>query len=235
MSSRRPSGDPRVAAVIAARDEGGRVGLTVAAVRSLGVDQVVVVADGSVDGTAEEARSAGARVLASRRPAGKGAALERGLSAAAADVYLLVDGDVGGSASAAGALLAEVLDGRADLAIGVLPRDPRHGGFRIVKRLAAGVIRLLSGFRSSEPLSGQRAVRRELLDAVRPLAGGFGVEVAMTVDAVRGGFRVVEVPVPMDHAPTGRDLAGFAHRARQGVDLLRAAAPRALGRRWPRS
>ena len=221
-----------MAAVIAARDEGGRVGPTVEAVRTLGVEEVVVVADGSTDGTAAEARAAGARVLVSRRPAGKGAALERGLDAASpVDVYLLVDGDVGASAKAAEALLREVLDGRADLAIGILPRDPRHGGFRIVKRAARGVVRLLSGFSAAEPLSGQRAVRREVLDAVRPLAAGFGVEVAMTVDAVRAGFRVVEMPVPMEHAPTGRDLAGFLHRARQGLDLLRAAAPRALGGR----
>lgn len=220
-----------MAAIIAARDEAGRVGPTVEAVRSLGVDEVVVVADGSTDGTAEEARAAGARVLVSPRPAGKGAALERGLSSTAADVYLLVDGDVGRSAEAAGALLREVLEGRADVAIGILPRDPRHGGFRIVKRLARGVIRVLSGFAAAEPLSGQRALRRHVLDAVRPLAAGFGVEVAMTVDAVRAGFHVVEVPVRMEHAPTGRNLAGFRHRARQGLDLLRAAAPRALGGR----
>lgn len=232
MSSRPGTAEARTVAVIAARDEGGRVGLTVEAVRSLGVDEVVVVADGSTDDTATEARTAGARVLLSRRPAGKGAALERGLGAAAgADVYLLVDGDVGASAKAADALLQEVLEGRADVAIGILPADPRHGGFRIVKRMARGVIRALSGFAATEPLSGQRAVSREVLDAVRPLAGGFGVEVAMTVDAVRAGFRVVEVPVPMQHAPTGRDLAGFVHRARQGIDLLRAAAPRTLGGR----
>jgi hypothetical protein len=90
------------------------------------------------------------------------------------------------------------------------------------------VIRRLCGFEAEEPLSGQRALTWEVLEGVRPLARGFGVEVAMTVDAVRAGFRVVEVPVPMEHIPTGRDLPGFAHRARQGIDLLSAAAPRAL-------
>jgi hypothetical protein len=52
----------------------------------------------------------------------------------------------------------------------------------------------------------------------------------MTIDAVRAGFRVLEMPVAMEHAVTGRDLKGFLHRGRQGLDLMRAAAPRALRR-----
>jgi hypothetical protein len=53
----------------------------------------------------------------------------------------------------------------------------------------------------------------------------------MTIDAVRGGFRVVEVPVGVDHAHTGRGVAGFSHRAAQGWDLLRALWPRLLAER----
>jgi hypothetical protein len=109
-----------------------------------------------------------------------------------------------------------------------MPREPRHGGFRLVKGLARAVVWALSGFRVAEPLSGQRAATRAVVEAVRPLAKGFGVEPAMTVDAVRKGFRVQEVAVPMRHEPTGRDIPGFLHRARQGRDLLAAALPRAL-------
>jgi glycosyltransferase involved in cell wall biosynthesis len=220
-----------VATVIAARNEAARVEATVSAVRDLpSVDEVVVVADGSTDGTPQKARRGGARVFTSARAVGKGRALDGALRRVDADVYLLLDGDLGASAGQASALLDEVLSGRADLAIGVLPRDPRHGGFRLVKRFASSVIRSLSGFRAREPLSGQRALTRELLEAVRPLAPGFSVEVAMTIDAVRRGFRVVEVPVVMEHVPTGRDLAGFVHRGRQGFAVLRAAVPRALCR-----
>jgi glucosyl-3-phosphoglycerate synthase len=53
----------------------------------------------------------------------------------------------------------------------------------------------------------------------------------MTIDAARLGFRVREIAVPLRHAPTGRDVPGFLHRARQGRDLLAAALPRALGMR----
>jgi glycosyltransferase involved in cell wall biosynthesis len=221
----------RVAAVVAARNEVGRVGRTVEAIRAIPDVDEVVVADGtSEDGTAQEAVAAGARVLVGPGRGGKGGALEAALRwIEPADAYLLLDADLGPTAREAEALLDAVRSGVTDLAIGVLPREPRHGGFRLVKRAAASVIRRLSGFRPVEPLSGQRAVTAACLAAVRPLAPGFGVEVAMTIDAVRAGFRVVEVPVAMWHAPTGRDLAGFVHRGRQGLDLLRAAFPRVLG------
>lgn len=217
-------------ALVAARDEGGLVGATVEAIRTIPlVDHVVVVDDGSADDTAERAHRSGARVLRALRNLGKGGALEGALDRIEpADVYLFLDADLGETAKEAGQLLDEVLSGRADLAVGVLPRDPRHGGFRLVKRLAAGVIRALSGYRAAEPLSGQRAATRAVVEAVRPLAAGFGVDAAMTVDAVRMGFRVREVAVPMRHEPTARDVAGFLHRARQGRDLLAAALPRAL-------
>jgi glycosyltransferase involved in cell wall biosynthesis len=221
---------PRVVAVVAARDEAGLIGATVEGIRTIPlVDHVVVVDDGSTDDTAERAVRSGARVLMAPRNLGKGGALEAALDRIEpAQVYLLLDADLGDTAKEAGPLLDEVLSGRADLAVGVLPRDPRHGGFLLVKHLGTALIRLLSGFRAAEPLSGQRALHRRVLEAVRPLAGGFGVETAMTIDAVRMGFRVREVPVAMQHVPTARDLHGIVHRARQGRDVLAAAVPRAL-------
>lgn len=222
----------RVIALVAARNEAGRVGTTVRAVRELdGVDEVVVADGGSQDRTPGEARAAGARVLVGPRRGGKGMSLERALALIApADVYLFLDADLGVTATEGKRLLEAVTSGRADLAIGALPRQEEHGGFRLVKRTAAALIRALSGFAAMEPLSGQRAVTAEALAAVRPLAPGFGLEAAMTIDAVRAGFRVLEIPVAMSHAVTGRNLAGFVHRGRQGWDLLRAVLPRAIRR-----
>jgi hypothetical protein len=53
----------------------------------------------------------------------------------------------------------------------------------------------------------------------------------MTIDVVRAGFRVVEVPAPIRHRQTGRGLRGFAHRARQGLAIAAALAPRLRGMR----
>ena len=54
-----------------------------------------------------------------------------------------------------------------------------------------------------------------------PFAHGFGMEIGMTIDAVRAGHRVSEIELDLSHRATGRTPAGFAHRARQLVDFVR--------------
>ncbi len=219
----------RLVALVPARDEEATVRSTIEALRRLPIDEVVVVDDGSSDATTSEALAAGATVLRIPGHAGKGGAMEGALlRVPPADVWLFADADLGSSAAGLDTLLDVVVSGRADLAIALFPRQD-GAGLGTVKRSSAGAIRLLSGFRADEPLSGQRAITAACLDAVRPLARGFGMETAMTIDAVRAGFRVVEVPVPgLTHRATGRSFTGFAHRGRQGVQIARAATARAV-------
>lgn len=221
---------PTVVAIVPAHDEEVSIARTVKALAQVeGVKEVVVAADGCTDRTGEEALGAGARLLALDRRVGKGRAVEAAIDRApGAGVYLLVDADVGDTASESERLLDEVMAGRLDLAIGRLP-PLEGGGFGMVKRLAKVAIRVVVGLDTEAPLSGQRAISHEALEACRPLADGFGMEVAMTMDAGRLGYRVGEIPVDMTHRATGRGLRGFVHRARQGIDVLRAAVPRALG------
>jgi hypothetical protein len=89
-----------------------------------------------------------------------------------------------------------------------------------------------TGMRPRAPLSGQRALRVADLQALLPFAGGFGMEVGTTIDAHRAGLRVLEVQLPLEHRPTGLTPAGFGHRGRQLVDVIRAALAR--GRFGPR-
>jgi hypothetical protein len=216
-----------VVAVVAAYGRADTVGGTVRALAALpGVDRVVVVDDGSRDRTAREAAAAGARVVSLPANVGKGGAVAAGVAAEpGAAVYLLVDADTGPTAAAAGPLLDPVLSGEADMAVGVLPAAGGRGGLGTVRRLAAAGIRRATGREVAAPLSGQRAVRGDLLRAL-DLAPRFGLETAMTLDALSAGARVVEVPVEVEHRHTGRSPAGFAHRARQGTDVARALWPR---------
>jgi glycosyltransferase involved in cell wall biosynthesis len=219
-----------VIALVAARDEEATIASTVRALRSIErVDAVIVADDGSHDRTAHEAAAAGARVVRSVRGSGKGGALAAAFArVSGASVVLLADGDLGSSAAALDAVLAPVMAGRADLAVAVPPRAI-SGGFGLVRRSAAALIRRISGLRTTAPLSGQRAVTVECLRACRPLAAGFGVDAAMVADASRLGFRVLEVAAAFSHRSTGRDVAGFVHRGRQGRDIVGALAVRAVG------
>jgi glucosyl-3-phosphoglycerate synthase len=224
----------RVVALVAAHEESERIASTVSALQTL-VDEVVVVDDGSQDATSSAALLAGASVLRASRRRGKGRAIEEALRRLPpSSVWLFADADLADSASLLGPLVAAVRDGRADIAIASFPKLA-GGGFGIVKRFATQAIRAVCGFDAREPLSGQRALTAAALGTVRPLAPGFGLEVAMTIDAVRAGLTMVEIPIEgLGHRPTGRGVRGFTHRALQGVDILRAVASHAIPRPWRR-
>jgi len=219
-----------VSIIIPAYNEADRIGDTVAAVlRFAGVREVVVVDDGSPDGTAQVATDAGASsVLVNEKNLGKGRSLMRGVEASSGGVLLFLDADLGDTASAAEALLPPVVSGDADMTIAVLPAAKKKGGFGFVLRTAAWGIRKCTGFEARAPISGQRAIRRKLLDELGGLADGYGIEFALTIDALHHGFRIQEVDVPFEHRETGRDLAGFMHRAKQLRQIARALAPRLI-------
>jgi hypothetical protein len=64
-------------------------------------------------------------------------------------------------------------------------------------------------------------MHEDVLADVLPFAPGFGMELGMTIDAVRAGYRVIEIELELAHRASGRTLAGFAHRGRQLVDFVR--------------
>lgn len=226
-------------ALIPAHDEAERIADTVRAARAVpGIDRVFVVDDASSDETGQRAKAAGAEVLRLLKNVGKGRALDEGLARVRedADVLVLLDGDLGATASQAALLLGPVLAGEADMAVATFPRPATRAGFGLVKGLARSGIRALGGragrtFPAAAPLSGQRAMTRACWELATPFAAGYGVEVALTIRALRAGLRVREVQTTMAHAATGRNAAGFAHRGRQFLHvagaLMRLAFERA--------
>jgi hypothetical protein len=246
MTSPHDPGRARVVALVPAHDEAERVGDTVRALHKLPeVAEVLVVDDGSGDDTAARALDAGAHVLRLDANRGKGGALNAGLraltervrsgGAPAPAALLLADADLAASAERLGAVLAPVLDGAADLAIADLPPQQGAGGFGVAMGLARWGIERATGRRMGEPLSGQRALAWAAVErgALTPFAPGFGVEVAMTIDALAAGLRVVEVEVDLTHAATGRDWSGIRHRAAQAAAIARQLARRARLRPRP--
>ncbi len=239
-----PSGD--VAVVIPARNESDRIAATVRAAAGLpGVDIVIVVDDGSTDGTGAAARDAGASVMRHARNRGKAAAMETGAEAVrlledgehrdSARHLLFLDGDLAETAAGAAPLAEPVRAGQADMTIAVFSTRVKQGGHGFVVGLSGSGIMRATGWRPAQPLNGQRCLTRAAFEAARPLAPGFGVETGLTIDLLRNGMRIEEVEVPLAHRATGGDWRSQTHRARQFVDVGRALAARWQALRRPAS
>jgi glycosyltransferase involved in cell wall biosynthesis len=146
--------------------------------------------------------------------------------AASRPIVVLCDGDLGDCARELRPLADAIRRGEADLAVAAFSTRAT-GGFGVALAFARWAIRRRCGLRTRAPLSGQRAMRARVLREMLPFAPGFGMEVGMTIDAVRAGHRVREIDLPLSHRPTGRGLPGFLHRARQLVDFIRVYFARA--------
>ena len=217
--------------IVAARNEADRLGSTLAALeRALPGAETWVADDASTDGTGEIAMTGGAQLVTRRRPHGKGGNVTAAAEAALGvepppEVVLLCDADLGDSAAELAPLVDAVEAGRCDLAIAAFT-TPVGGGFGLAVGFARWAIERRSGLRARAPLSGQRAMRADVLRDVLPLAAGFGLETGMTIDAVRAGHRVEEIDLDLSHRATRRTPRGFAHRGRQLADAARAYAAR---------
>lgn len=164
------------------------------------VDHVIVVDDGSSDGTADAARAAGAEVIGHWANRGKGHAVRTGIAALAGRDFthaLVIDGDMQHLPGEAGGLIEAARDPAVDVVLG----ERRFGRHQMpAARYHANTIgsRALSWFVGS-PISdtqcGFRLFRVEALSGLRLRARGYEVETEMLVKLARRGARIASVPV----------------------------------------
>jgi len=206
----------RLSIVIPALDEEGIIGRVVAGMYAAIPDSmpatVLVVDNGSTDRTAAEARDAGA-VVVSQPSRGYGRACLAGVDAASwAEILVFADGDGSDDASDLPAILAPLLDGSADLVVGVrVPTRRQTGSMTVQQRagnlVAARVIGLLYGTTVAD-LGPFRAIRRDRLVALGMTEMTFGWSTEMVVKSLRAGYRYLEVPVGYRRRGAGRSKVG---------------------------
>ncbi|HVN40355.1 MAG TPA: glycosyltransferase family 2 protein [Myxococcota bacterium] len=197
----------RLAVVIPCFDEAVTIGRVVEDFRkALPEARIFVFDNNSRDASAEIARAAGARVVASPLQ-GKGHVVRHIADAVDADVYVLVDGDDTYPADTAPEMVRRLCRENLDMLVGARLEDYEAGAFRPFhragNRVISWLIRLLFRARLRDVLSGYRVLSRTFVDLVRLRRAGFEVETEMTLQALAKGLRIAEVAVPYRRRPRG--------------------------------
>ena len=216
--------DPaRVAAVVPAYNEAGKIGAVVRKVPRRYASTVIVVDDCSTDGTSDEAREAGAeRVIRHERNRGVGAAIRTGLAAARREGFtfaVILSGDDQHEPDELPRVLGPLFAGEADLVQGSrwLPGGATPGipsDRRWLTRVYPLLFRIASGYPSTDGTNGFRAFRLSLLDDPRvrldqDWLDRYELEPYLLYQAVRCGSRVREVPVTVRYHSRGTSKMRF--------------------------
>jgi len=201
-----------VSVIIPAFNEQSRIVQTVECLRDIeGIKEIIVVDDGSTDSTYQLLKPLkGITLLRIEYNKGKGNAVRYALDYVSSSFVALLDADLCESASEVKKLIECIIIGR-------LPAPGKKGGFGIVKRVSGSGFYALTSRRVDSLLSGQRILPMDFLKSIE-LPDGFGLEFKITLEGVKKGFQLVEVPVEMRHRETGRDMKGFLHRGKQCLE-----------------
>ena len=199
------------------------------------VDQVVVIDDGSSDGTAEAARAVDALVVSHDQNMGYGEALRSCFEAAranAADVLVIFDGDGQHNPDEIPRLLAPILRGEADLIIGSRFLTNEHNMPRY-RRFGIKVITFLWNFGSkvkvSDSQSGFRAYRREIFESFPLSEKRMSISIETIEKARRKGTIIKEVPISCSYFSSGINSKAIRHGLAVALGVIKIRLRSLLG------
>jgi len=193
---------PMITAVIPAYNEEKTIAKVVEGARKH-VAEVLVIDDGSEDGTTKQAMNAGARVIRIPRNQGKGNALSIGLTTAAlngSDVVVCLDSDGQHDPDDIPKIVRPIIDGRADMVIGSRYLDAQSKELiPAYRRMGQGVLTFATNLGNpvsiTDSQSGYRAFKKDALMSFDYVQTGMGIESEMVRSAVKSGLRIEEVPI----------------------------------------
>lgn len=228
-----------VSVVLPAHDEAGTIEDVVGRCRSSvpGLLEIIVVDDGSTDGTGDLAARAGARVIRLQPNRGKGVALRRALDEARGEVIVLLDADGQDAPEDITRLLDRLTDDVTMVVgsrfLGTFAEGAITPLNKLGNRALTEFLNLLYGVRLTDTQAGFRAFHRRLLDGLVLRAVRYDIEVDLLLSAVESTGRVAEVPVRrMARSYGTSDLGSFRDGARilarivtRRLRALRASAP----------
>jgi glycosyltransferase involved in cell wall biosynthesis len=183
---------------------------------------ILVVDNGSEDGTAAAARSAGATLITEKRR-GKARAVATALASIDTDLVLMVDGDGSYPAEGALLLLQEYLREPVDMITGIRSAQNATQVFRPMHQwgmsVFAAVLNFVFRFKPLDLFSGLRLFSRRFYQHVPVLSRGFELEIELTIQAVDKSFSMTEIPVPFRGRTDGSDSK--LRTVRDGLRILR--------------
>jgi len=186
-----------ISIIIPAKNEAGNIAAVVREVRMHVPDcDLIVVDDGSDDGTAAVARAEGARVISHPCSMGNGAAIKTGARAAAGDLMVCMDGDGQHPAGAIPALLAK-LDQGFDMAVGARDRKGQAGLGRLLANFSYNrIASWVTGFPIADLTSGLRVARTDKFrEFLHLLPNGFSYPTTITMAFLRSAYPIAYLPV----------------------------------------
>jgi glycosyltransferase involved in cell wall biosynthesis len=222
---------PRCLAIVPAFQERDAIAQVIADIRAQAPVEIVVIDDGSGDGTAAAAVHAGARVITLPFNLGIGSAVQTGYMVAQAgdfDVAIQVDGDGQHPAAEISRLVRALDESGADLAIGsrflgerrYRPTWGRRLGISVFARVVSAICRV----RVTDSTSGFRAANRRAIALFAAAYPHDYPEVEAVILAHRAGLRIVEVPVQMRERQGGRSSITPVRSAYYMLKVLMAVA-----------
>jgi glycosyltransferase involved in cell wall biosynthesis len=229
-----PDSTAIVSVVIPCLNEGDAIPAVAREVLAQGVDEVMVIDNGSTDATAARAREAGAMVV-SEPQRGYGRACAAGVAAVRPDAAIVcfLDGDGSDVPSFLAAVVGPVARGEADFVMGSRLTGRREPGSMTPQQLVAGhlaglLMRLVYGVRFTD-MSPFRAMRPAELRGLGMSEQTYGWNLEMQMRAAASGLRILEVPV--DHPcrragvskVSGNVVAGLSPAWKMATTFLRLA------------